>query len=129
MGTAIDRIGRKSSLIVCFIVLLCGLIWLQVASKVWMLFLFAAVYGFAHGSFWTVVSPTIAEFFGTLSHGVLFGIILFSGMVGGSVGPLIAGRIFDTTGSYQIAFIMLTGMATIGLALITLLKPLQKPDF
>jgi len=127
MGTAIDRIGGKSSLIVCFIVLLCGLIWLQVASKVWMLFLFAAVYGFAHGSFWTVVSPTIAEFFGTLSHGVLFGIILFGGMVGGSVGPLIAGLIFDTTGSYQIAFIMLTGMATIGLALITLLKPLQKP--
>jgi hypothetical protein len=41
----------------------------------------------------------------------------------------MAGRIFDTTGSYQIAFIMLTGVAAIGLALITSLKPLQKPDF
>jgi MFS family permease len=128
MGTANDRIGGKGSLILCYIVLLCGLIWLQVASNVWMLFLFAAIYGFVHGAFFTVLSPTVAEFFGTLSHGVLFGIILFSGTVGGSVGPLIAGRIFDTTGSYQIAFIVLTGMAAIGLALITLLKPLQKSD-
>jgi MFS family permease len=126
MGTAIDRIGGKNSLIVCFIVLLCGLIWLQVANRAWMLFMFSAIYGFAHGSFWTVVSPTIAEFFGTLSHGVLFGIILFSGMIGGSVGPLLAGFIFDSTGSYQIAFILLIGIAAIGLALITSLKPLQK---
>ena len=128
MGMVNDRIGGKSSLILCFIVLLCGLVWLQVASTAWMLFLFAAIYGFAHGSFFTVVSPTIAELFGTLSHGVLFGIILFSGMVGGSVSPIMAGRIFDTTGSYQIAFIILAGIAAIGLALITFLKPLQKPD-
>jgi MFS family permease len=128
MGTANDRIGGKSSLILCFIVLLSGLIWLQVASEVWMQFLFAAVYGFAHGSFFTVLSPTVAEFFGTLSHGVLFGIILFSGMVGGSLGPLMAGRIFDMTGSYQIAFLTLTGIATIGLALITFLKPLHRSD-
>jgi MFS family permease len=128
MGMVNDRIGGKGSLIVCFVVLLCGLVWLQVARTVWMLFLFAAIYGVAHGSFFTVVSPTIAELFGTLSHGVLFGIILFSGMVGGSVSPIMAGRIFDTTGSYQIAFIMLTGVAAIGLALITLLKPLQKSD-
>jgi len=128
MGMVNDRIGGKSSLILCFIVLLCGLVWLQVASTVWMLFLFASIYGFAHGSFFTVVSPTIAELFGTLSHGVLFGIILCSGMVGGSVSPIMAGRIFDTTGSYQIAFIILTAIAAIGLALITLLKPLQKSD-
>jgi len=126
MGIVNDRIGGKSSLILCFIVLLCGLVWLQVASTVWMLFLFAAIYGFAHGSFFTVVSPTIAELFGTLSHGVLFGIILFSGMVGGSVGPLMAGRNFDTTGSYQIAFLAFTGIVAIGLALIALLKPLHK---
>ncbi len=128
MGMVNDRIGGKRSLILCFVVLLCGLVWLQVASKVWMLFLFAAIYGFSHGSFFTVLSPTVAEFFGTLSHGVLFGIIIFSGMVGGSVSPLMAGRIFDTTGSYQIAFFILTGVVAIGLALITLLKPLQKPD-
>ncbi len=125
MGTANDRIGGKRSLMACFIILLAGLVWLQISREAWMLFLFAAVYGFAHGGFFTLMSPTVAEFFGTGSHGVLFGIILFSGAIGGAIGPLLAGRIFDVTGSYQPLFLVLTGMAVIGLVLITLLRPLR----
>ncbi len=123
MGTAIDKIGGKRSLIICFILLLCGLCWLQVASKAWMLFLFAVIYGVAHGGLFTVMSPTIAEFFGTASHGVLFGIVLASGTIGGAIGPLMAGVTFDTTGSYRIAFLLLTLLAVIGFVLILLLKP------
>jgi len=125
MGTANDRIGGKRSLIVCFIVLRCGRIWLQVAEEAWMLFVFGAIYGFAHGGFFTVVSPTVAELFDTGSHGVLFGIILFCGTIGGAIGPLLAGRIFDLTGSYQILFLVLTGVTVIGFVLIIMLRPLQ----
>jgi MFS family permease len=123
MGTAIDKIGGKRSLIICFILLLCGLCWLQVASKAWMLFLFAVIYGVAHGGLFTVMSPMVAEFFGTGSHGVLFGIVLASGTIGGAIGPLMAGVTFDTTGSYRIAFLLLTLLAVIGFVLILLLKP------
>ncbi len=123
MGTANDRIGGKRSLTICFIVLICGLIWLLVAREAWTLFLFAAIYGFAHGGFFTVVSPTVAELFGTGSHGVLFGIVLFSGTIGGAVGPFLAGRTFDITGSYQIFFLVLTGLALVGFLLIRLMLP------
>ena len=128
IGTANDKIGGKRSLIVCFILLLCGLFWLQVASKAWILFLFAVIYGFAHGGFFTVISPTVAELFGTGSHGVLFGIVLASGTIGGAIGPLMAGRTFDVTGSYRIAFLVLTLLAMIGFVLITLLRPSRKKD-
>jgi len=124
MGTANDRIGGKRSLVICFIMLLCGLVLLQVAREAWMLFLFAAVYGFALGGFFTVMSPTVAEFFGIGSHGELFGIAVFIGTLGGSIGPLLAGRIFDVTGSYQAVFLVLTGLAVLGLVLITMLRPL-----
>ena len=56
---------------------------------------------------------------------MLFGIVIFSGTLGGFIGPLMAGRIFDVTGSYQIAFLVLTGVVGLGLALMTFLKPLQ----
>jgi MFS transporter, OFA family, oxalate/formate antiporter len=125
MGTANDRIGGKRSLIICFIVLLCGLLWLQVAQEAWMLFLFAVIYGFAHGGFFTVVSPTVAELFDTGSHGVLFGIVLFCGTIGGAIGPLLGGYIFDLTGSYQTLFFILTGVTVIGFVLIIMLRPLQ----
>ena len=128
IGTANDKIGGKRALVVCFILLFCGLFWLQMATKAWMLFLFAVIYGFAHGGFFTVISPMVAELFGTGSHGVLFGIVLASGTLGGAVGPLMAGRTFDVTGSYRIAFFVLALLAVIGFVMITLLKPRQEAD-
>lgn len=123
MGTVNDGIGGRRSLIICFIILLGGLAWLQVSSSAWMLFIFAAIYGFAHGGLFTVMSPTVAELFGTGSHGLLFGLVLFSGTLGGAVGPLMAGRIFDLSGSYRVVFIILSIMALIGVGLITTLRP------
>jgi MFS family permease len=122
MGTVNDGIGGKRSLVTCFIILICGLVWLQLSSATWMLFLFATIYGFAHGGLFTVMSPTVAELFGTGSHGLLFGIVLFSGTLGGAIGPLMAGRIFDLTGSYRLVFLLLTAMALIGFILITTLR-------
>jgi MFS family permease len=123
IGTMNDRIGGKLSLIICFIILVCGLVWLQLSHASWMLFSFAIIYGFAHGGLFTVMSPTVAELFGTGSHGLLFGIVLFSGTLGGAIGPLMAGSIFDLTGSYRLVFIILTAMALVGIILITTLRP------
>jgi len=127
LGSAYDRIGGKRSLMICFIILFCSFIWLQVAGSAWMLFLFAVIYGFAHGGLFTVVSPTVAELFGTGSHGVLFGIVLFSGNFGGAISPILAGRIFDVMGSYRIIFLMLIVVAATGFVLVSLLRPLRKP--
>jgi MFS family permease len=128
MGAANDRIGGKRSLIICFVVLLCGLIWLQVAREAWMLFSFAVIYGLAHGGFFTVMSPTVAELFGTGSHGLLFGIVLFCGTLGGAFGPLMAGHAFDVTGNYRLVFFVLTALAVIGFVLVTLLQPMREDD-
>ena len=125
IGTLFDRLGGRRSLSICFIVLLTSFILLQVAETTWMLFLFAAVYGFAHGGFFTVMSPTIAEFFGTGSHGVIFGIVLFSGTIGGATGPLLAGSLFDMNGSYAVMFMILTGFSVLGLLLAWALGPID----
>jgi MFS family permease len=128
MGVINDRIGGKRSLIICFIILIGGLIWLQVAREAWMLFLFAPIYGFAHGGFFTVISPTVAELFGTDSHGLLFGVVLASGTVGGAVGQQLAGSTFDVTGSYRLVFLILTGLAVAGLILVALWLPRRGAD-
>lgn len=126
MGTWNDRIGGKRSLIICFILLLGSLLWLQVALEAWMLFIFAVVYGLAHGGFFTVMSPMVAELFGTGSHGLLFGLVLAGGTMGGAVGPVLAGRAFDVTGSYRVVFWVLTALVVVGFILIILLRPLRR---
>jgi MFS family permease len=119
VGGMVDRIGGRRSLVMCFIVLFLSFAWLTFATDAWMLFVFAAVYGFAHGGFFTVMAPTVAELFGTAAHGALFGAVLFFGDVGGAIGPWLAGRGFDLTGSYQPAFVALAIAAALGLVLVT----------
>ena len=124
-GITIDRIGSKKVMIGCFILLIVALLWLQVTKEVWMIYLFAAVYGIAHGSFFTAISPIIAEFFGIKAHGALFGIAMFCGTFGGAVGPLLAGYIFDVTGAYDLAIWICILMSALGFVLVSLLKPIE----
>ena len=121
-GVAIDRIGNRLSMIICFILLILVLLWLQMARELWMFYLFAVVYGFAHGGLFTVISPIVAEYFGVRAHGALFGIVFFSSMVGGAIGPVLAGHIFDTTGSYTIAFWACTAVSAFALLLVLSLR-------
>ena len=125
-GMIVDRIGSKKTMILCFLLLFVSLLWLQVADKLWMLYLFACLYGLAHGGFFTVISPMVAEWFGIGSHGALVGIVVYLGTTGGAIGPIMAGRIFDITGSYGAAFWLITAVAALGLALILALKPVQR---
>jgi MFS-type transporter involved in bile tolerance (Atg22 family) len=53
---------------------------------------------------------------------------LASGTLGGAAGPLMAGRTFDVTDSYRIAFYLLILLAVIGFVLITRLKPWPEVD-
>jgi MFS family permease len=123
MGTASDRIGSKRTWIICFIILIASFLWLQIARELWMFYLFAVVYGFAHGGFFVVIPPMAAELFGTRAHGVIFGIIYFVGTSGGALGPVLAGYLFDITQSYQIVFLVLLILSVVGLILVLTLKP------
>ena len=118
MGITVDKIGSKRALLVCFIVFIVALSGLQMATTTLTLSIFGVVYGFCHGGFFALISPTVAEFFGTRYHGLILGIVIFSGSVGGAVGPLVTGHIFDTTDSYRTAFLLLLSLAITGFILI-----------
>jgi MFS family permease len=113
-------------MVVCFLIAVAALSWLLVAKELWMLYLFAAVYGFAHGGFYALTSPLIAGLFGTRSQGTLLGIVICCGTSGGSIGMVLAGYIFDVTKSYQLAFIILLVLAIIGLIFTTLIRPISR---
>jgi MFS family permease len=121
-----DRIGSRRSFLLWFVFLLSALGWLHFASSAWMLYVFAVVYGFAHGGFYTVLSPTIAELFGLRAHGAIFGFVYFWGTLGAAVGPVVAGRIFDAQQSYDNAFSLLFGLALLALVLMLRVRPVKE---
>jgi MFS family permease len=124
-GLVIDHRGSKTVMKVCFLLLLGDLFLLQFAHRLWMLYLFGAIYGLAHGGFFTAISPLVAEWFGIRSHGTLFGIVVCFGTTGGAAGPLLAGHLFDLSGSYQSTFRILTAMAIVAWGLLLSLRPVK----
>jgi len=122
-GLVIDKRGSKAVMGVSFLLLMAGLVWLQFADRLWMIYLFGVVYGLAHGGFFTAISPLVAEWFGIQYHGTLFGIVVCFGTTGGAVGPLLAGHLFDLSGSYQSTFMILTALALVAWGLLLSLRP------
>ena len=125
VGFAIDWIGSQRCMQICLVILLASFIWLPMARDAWMLYAFATIYGIAHGGIFTVISPIVAELFGIRSHGALFGLVVFGGTVGGAIGPILAGLVFDVTRSYHLVFMSLIGLAALSLFLTLLLRPAQ----
>jgi len=123
MGSAGDRIGNKLALIISFILLAVALFWLLGAKELWMLYLFAAIFGFSYGSTSVLMSPTVADLFGLRSHGEILGMVLFGTTIGSAIGPVVVGHIFDITGSYQLGFLVIAILSFIGLILVSILRP------
>lgn len=118
VGSFLDRMGSKKAYVACFIPIIISLFALLNITQYEILFGFMALYGFGHGGFFAVVSPTVAAYFGMKEHGALFGTILFFGTISGSIGPILTGFVFDHFGSYEIAFWGLLGLMLAGLLLV-----------
>jgi len=127
IGALGDRITVRRAVAICFGILLAAIIWLQFASSPWMLYPFAVVYGFAHGGAFAVTSPLMAEMFGIKAHASNLGMLFFIGQIGGAIGPIVTGRIFDVTQSYQIAFFILVGASAAAVALMSVVRPVRRP--
>lgn len=125
-GLVIDHRGSKTVMNICFLLLLADLAWLQFADRLWMLYLFGIIYGLAHGGFFTAISPLVAEWFGIHFHGTLFGIVVCFGTLGGAAGPLLAGHLFDLSGSYQSTFWILIALALVAWGLLLSLRPVKE---
>lgn len=126
IGSASDRVGNKQVLILVFVLVLIAFLWIQFAKELWMLYLFAVIFGFAYGGLVVLESPMTAELFGMKAHGAILGVVHFGATIGGAISPVLTGRLFDITGSYQSAFWLFAGFSVAGLILASLLRLSRK---
>jgi MFS transporter, OFA family, oxalate/formate antiporter len=108
-GFVSDFIGR-----VVTIALVCTLQALMIfffpyLSSVNDFILGSIVVGFNYGACLSLFPATTADYWGTKNLGLNYGILFTSWGVGGILGPLLAGKIADTTGSYSQAYTVAAG--------------------
>ena len=126
LGALADRVGNRQIYIIGLIMMSAALLWLSLAEKEWMLYLFMVVAGFASGGMAASESPLTARLFGISSHGLIYGVVHVGFTIGAAAGPFITGYIFDLTGNYQSAFLTCAALGIIGLILTIILRPTTK---
>ena len=128
-GWLSDRIkDAKNSASLGYLIMAFGMFILLNAKTVMGLYLFACIFGFGYGSLAPLMPYLLSDRFGRRTLGTAFGLLIFFvAGIGGSMGPLLGGIIFDITGSYAYAW-KLNMFALFAVTFFILaLKPKQRP--
>jgi sugar phosphate permease len=101
-----------------------GLLILSFVSMdaAWLIILFLLTYGPGYGGPIPLRPALYADYFGTRSFGTILGFTGIVSMIGGLVSPVIAGWIFDVTGSYRTAWQIFSLVTVPSVPLIILAK-------
>jgi MFS family permease len=105
-GWISDRIGDpKYSAALGYAFMAAGTTMLLQIRTVEMLLAYSVVFGFGYGCLGPLLPIIAADRFGRQSIGAIFGMLVFFVVgIGGSIGPLVGGLVFDATGSYRFAW-------------------------
>lgn len=122
VGAISDRIGRKLTAVICALIQVGNMLWLIWAHDLWMLYLFAIVFGFAFSGLVAAMSALIGDIFGLRSIGSIVGMLDIGFGIGAAIGPFIGGLIFDVNGSYHSAFVIFASILLLQAFLITLVR-------
>jgi MFS family permease len=89
----------------------------------WLLILFLLTYGPGYGGPIPLRPAIYADYFGTKNYGTILGVTGIVSMIGGLLSPVIAGWIFDVTGSYRSAWQIFALVTVPAVPLIILARP------
>jgi len=121
-GVVSDRIGAKPVLYVGLVLQGLMMLWISEADTLWMFFLFAILFGVAYGGNLVMVPKLTASIFGSQSMGSVYSGISVGDGVGFTIGPVLAGYIFDVSGTYRLSFWMTAAGLLLAVVLTILLS-------
>jgi len=117
IGGAGDKVKGKPLLIAIMATLLISLVWLEFSSELWMFIGVGIIFGLGYGGSSTLQSLIAVEMFGLKSMGSMLGTFILSICIGGSIGPVITGALYDVSNSYVLPFAICSLTAVISLLL------------
>ncbi len=112
-----DRVDKRYVLAACLALIALGELVLSLGTSPWHLALFVLLYGPTYGGSVPVTMALVASSFGRQRYATIWGLVQFAMMWGPIGGPLIAGYVFDTTGSYLLALQIFVATALTGMLL------------
>ena len=99
-----------------------GVLAFSHAQTTWLIFPFLILFPLSWGAV-VLRGVVIREYFGMASFGKLLGIMAGIAMIGGVMGPFLAGWTYDTLGSYHPIWLAFAGISIVPVILMLTMKP------
>lgn len=109
-----DRVNKRMLVVTCMAMHCAGLLILSHAVNFWMVLAFVVIHGLAWGWRGPQMTAIRADYFGRSAFGKIMGASNLVIILGTISGPLIAGLMYDRTGSYKVGFDILAAIALTG---------------
>jgi predicted MFS family arabinose efflux permease len=119
IGALADRIGRPVALVLTQISLGASLLLWGVADGYPAMAVFALWMGVSYGGIVSLMPAMVMDFFGARAVSSIIGVLYTGAALGNLAGPVVAGAVFDHTGSYQaviVGCLALSAAATLAAA-------------
>lgn len=122
-GWVSQRLGARRTLVLISL-LQAGMVFslIEMGSQVWTLELAACWVGFMFGGNLALFPLLTAEYFGTRHLGGNYALVFTAYGAGGVLGPMLAGSVWDTIGSYRWAFLAASVGCMLAMALAIALR-------
>jgi len=127
VGYYADRYSKKNVMALFYLLLALSIPLLFLAPSRVALWAFALVFGFAMGADYMLIPLVTAECFGLAALGKLLALIIMGYSLGQWFAPWLAGKIFDTYHSYDLAWSIMTAAGLIGAATVYAISPRPEP--
>ena len=109
-----DFVSKRLLVVVCMGMHAVGLVLVAYINETWAVVAFCVLHGVAWGTRGPLMQAMRADYFGRSSFGTIMGFSSLIVMIGTTAGPLIAGILYDRTGSYELAFTIIAVIAAVG---------------
>ena len=121
MGWLADRYSKKSVMMLIYLLISSSILLLYFAASPGIIYVFAIIFGIGLGGDYMIIPLMAAELFGVKVMGRVMGLILTVDGLGEAFGPILAGWLRDSSGSYSTGFTALILLSVIGTIAVWLL--------
>ena len=122
-GWLCDLYDKKLVLVSAYLLMIIGVFSFAYAYMGWSIVCFLIFYPLGYGGGISARTAILREYFGRYIFGKVLGIVMGSAAIGGIIGTVFSGWFFDVFGSYDMIWLLYSGLIAAGILFALNMQP------
>jgi len=127
-GYLCDNIDPKYATAICYILVVFSLVSMIQASSIVYVWIYAVFMGLGMGGWAPNLAMLSVRYFGLKHLGSVLGVLHMSFLAGEAIGPVVAGFVYDQTGSYRLILMVFSALCLVSIPFMVLIRKPRAPS-